>query len=408
MLKSNQKILFILTGSIALFKIAFVLSSLKKQGYDIKIIATKAALNFIGLSTLEGLTSEKIYTDMYESGSNMDHIHLVRWADTIVVAPATANYINKISLGIGDDLATTALLAHDFEKPVLLFPAMNTKMYNHPATTEHIQKLKNWGVQIYDSATGVLACGETGVGRLLEPDDIIKIVQEQCHLNLTSKKSVQSSLKSKKILITSGGTQEPIDNARYITNLSTGTTAAFITDQFIENGFEVTYLCAESAKRPLLCNNNCNIKTFKTFTDLKNLIEQELVHEYHTLIHAAAVSDYSPIQNYSGKINSDAEEIQLTLKRNPKIINSIKKLQPKINLIGFKLTSTQSEDAIKLKIDRLFNEAHCDIVIHNDFSTIQSGQHVFNLYKKNVPIKSNLTLFDLSTELILSVLKETS
>ena len=110
MSKSNSKLLFILTGSIAAYKVCQVLSDLRKQNYQIKVIATQSALKFIGLSTLEGLTAEKISVDLYESGSNMDHIHLVRWADMIVVAPATANYINKIALGIGDDLASTVFL----------------------------------------------------------------------------------------------------------------------------------------------------------------------------------------------------------------------------------------------------------------------------------------------------------
>ena len=120
MSKSNPKLLFILTGSIAVYKVCQVLSDLKKQNYQIKVIATQAALKFIGLSTLEGLTAEKVSVDLYENGSNMDHIHLIRWADMIVAAPATANYINKMVLGIGDDLASTVFLAHDFQKPFLL------------------------------------------------------------------------------------------------------------------------------------------------------------------------------------------------------------------------------------------------------------------------------------------------
>ena len=140
MLKSNTnpKLLFILTGSIALYKVMNVLSHFKKQNYDLEVVATDSALKFVGVSTIEGLTGKKVHSDLYANGSNMDHINLVRWADAIVVAPATANYLNKLASGIADDLASTLFLAHDFTKPWAVFPAMNTKMYKHPSTKQSI------------------------------------------------------------------------------------------------------------------------------------------------------------------------------------------------------------------------------------------------------------------------------
>ena len=408
MSQSHKKILFILTGSIALYKVAYVLSDLKKKGHAIKIIATESALKFVGLSTLEGLTSEKIHTDLYASGSNMDHIHLVRWADIIAIAPATANYINKIAAGIGDDLASTVMLAHDFTKPALVFPAMNTKMYEHPATQENIATLKKWGYKICDSNTGQLACGETGVGRLLEPSEIIYFIEQ----NLTTTNSAshqiihKSSNSSAKVLITAGGTQEPIDDVRSITNVSSGKTAAHIANTFIEQGLDVTYVCAENAARPLF---DCKVITYKTFKDLESVLNQELTHHYSMVIHAAAVSDYS-IKEVSaintGKIDSSQDEITLTLKKNPKIINTIKKISPHSKLIGFKLTSTNEQSEILHKVNSLFENAKCDFVIHNDYSSIKSGHHVFNIYQDNQLKQSNLLLNDLAYELCLTAIKE--
>lgn len=398
MSKSNteSKILFILTGSIALYKVMNVLSHFKKNGHPIKVVATEAALKFVGHSTIEGLTGDKVHTDLYANGSNMDHINLIRWADKVIVAPATANYINKLASGIADDLASTLFLAHDFTKPFALFPAMNTKMYQHPSTQQSIAKLRSWGVDILDSASGVLACGEIGVGRLLEPEQMIQAIENLKTSNLKNTPTQIKSIPIKKILISSGGTQEPIDDVRVISNKSTGKTAALLADQFIANGFTVTYLAAENAKIPTF---ECEVVKYTSFSSLEQKLRELLPQNYSTFIHAAAVSDYSVIAN-EGKINSDSEEIILKLKRNPKLIDLVKKLNPDIQLIGFKLTSTTDEKLVHDKITKLFEQAHCDIVVHNDWATIKAGQHTFNLFHKTQKPKLSLNVDDLSVELI--------
>jgi len=165
-----------MTGSIACYKSCQVISRLVQKGISVQVVATPAALKFVGTATLEGLSGNPVVSDLYTSGNVMDHIHLIRKADLVLVAPATANFINKISSGIGDDLASTLFLAHDFKKPFLIAPAMNTSMYFHPITQASVLKLQSLGVQILDSASGVLACGETGFGKLLEPDLILEEV----------------------------------------------------------------------------------------------------------------------------------------------------------------------------------------------------------------------------------------
>ncbi len=410
MLKSNttpKNILILISGSIACYKVCTVISQLKQKNYSIKVVMSEAAQKFIGTATIEGLSSEMPITDMYAGGSVMDHIHLARWADLILLAPATANTINKMAAGLGDDLITTLFLAHDFQKPFLLTPAMNTKMYNHPTTQKSLTELKKMGVEILETASGVLACGEVGYGRLLEPDLIIRAVESRmtgCEKIKSIEKNIQN-VNRKKILITSGGTQEPIDDVRVITNKSTGKTAAFICDQLIESGFEVTYLHAENAKLPML---DCDKVSYLSFQDIDLKISDLLTkNNFDYIIHAAAISDYSVVKSANGKIDSDEEYLTLQLKKNPKLIQKIKKLSPNSKLIGFKLTSTTDATAIQNKINGLFEMAHCDYVIQNDWATVKTGRSVFNLYSKNNKTE-NLTVDDLVIEITQIILNQES
>jgi phosphopantothenoylcysteine decarboxylase/phosphopantothenate--cysteine ligase len=163
---------------------------------------SKSSLEFVGAATIEGLTGEAPITDMYATGNVMDHINLMRWSDLVLVAPATANYINKIASGVGDDLLTTLFLAHDFNKPFLIAPAMNTKMYLHPVTQNSITLLKKLGIEILETASGVLACGEIGSGRLLEPDLIFKEVEKSLSsINATTSSKIVPTSKKLKVLI---------------------------------------------------------------------------------------------------------------------------------------------------------------------------------------------------------------
>lgn len=399
MLKS-KKILFILTGSIACYKACSVLSKLKQNGYELKVVLSPSSLEFIGAATIEGLTGEPVITEMYAHGHAMEHINLMRWADLIVVAPATANYINKIANGVGDDLLTTLFLAHDFTKPFLIAPAMNTKMYLHPTTQDSIQKLKKMNIEILETASGVLACGEIGSGRLLEPDLIYSEITQRLqtptqnseltyhvspHHDSTeldaNSKIKNPNYKKIKVLITSGGTSEAIDDVRVITNKSTGKTAAQIATQLAEAGLDITYLHSEQAALPFGIKSK---KSFYSFNDLENLLTAELKNNgYDYIIHAAAVSDYAVVPT-AGKINSNVEEITLKLKKNKKLINLIKEISPTSQLIGFKLTSHANETLITEKVSALFTKAHCDLVVHNDWQNISQGHRQFRLYENNL------------------------
>lgn len=393
---SKKNILILMSGSIAAYKVCSLISQLVQTNFNVKVAMSAAAQKFIGPATIEGLTGQPVHIDTFESGQAMEHIYLARWADLILVAPATANTLNKMSQGVGDDLLSTIFLAHNFKKPFLLVPAMNTQMYLHPTTQKSISELKNMGVHILETASGVLACGEVGYGRLLEPELIYQEIRDRIdsmpERNLTSipqKKSI-------KVLITSGGTQEPIDDVRVITNKSTGKTASLIADQLTHAGFEVTYLCAESAVRPLL---SMPTETFLTYKDLDQKLVELLKKSYDLIIHTAAVSDYSVAQSQPGKIDSTNDVIDLRLIKNPKIIDQIKKLSPTSFLVGFKLTSQATENEIQNKVQSLFDKAQCDYVVHNDWKHVHTSNHIFNWYSKSKTIH-NLSLIDLTYELI--------
>ena len=385
-----SKILFIMSGSIACYKACQVISRLSQKGCEVQVVATTSALKFIGNATIEGLTGKPVISDLFSAGNVMDHIHLARWADLVIVAPATADFINKMAAGISNDLASSLFLAHDFSKPFLVAPAMNTAMYQHPATQEAVKKLKAMGLQILDSASGILACGETGYGRLLEPDIILEAIYKTLPLE-SSKNSAASltefkSQKPPKILITTGGTQENIDDVRVLSNISTGKTGYQIAQNLFHAGYEIHLLKAHHASVP----NNCDFPVTE-FTDYKSLDHgfQKLLKENHFthVIHAAAVGDYS-VTNFPGKIDS-SQDITLHLKVNPKLISKIKNYSsnPNLKIIGFKLTSHLSDSEINEKVKKLMQDA--DFVVHNDLKDIDKsqGQHPFTLWGVKSPTK---------------------
>ena len=173
---SKSNILLKISGSIAAYKIADLISMLVQRNYEVQAVASPSALKFIGSATLEGLSGRAVLTDTYESGKMMAHINLVKWSDLTILAPATANTINKIGYGLAEDVLSTMFLANDWDKPYFLAPAMNTNMLNHPATQESIGRLKRWGVNILNPESGKLACGDIGYGRMMETDNILKTI----------------------------------------------------------------------------------------------------------------------------------------------------------------------------------------------------------------------------------------
>lgn len=375
----NKRVLFLMSGSIAAYKACQVLSRLKQLGHEVEVVASQWALRFVGEATIEGLTGRPVHQSMFGSGAHMSHIHLVRWADIVIVCPATANTISKLANGIGDDLLTTLFLAHDFSKPWLIAPAMNTKMYHHPATRESVRKLTEMGCKILETASGVLACGEIGDGKLLDPDLLLQAIISE--LNSTKPRTEQneadsSSLhmqgpgRSRSVLITSGGTSVPIDAVRSITNHSTGKTGAALAEVFFGLGYSVTLIAAKSSIRPKFDEfdgNHFKSFEFETFLELQERLDACLATtNFDIVVHAAAVSDYSVADaSASGKIDS-SDEIVLRLKKNPKLLDSIrsKSKNPHVKIVGFKFTTDEGE--LAARAEKLAKSGSADFLVTND------------------------------------------
>lgn len=403
MLKS--KILFKISGSIAAYKSAYLVSKLVQNGFEVQVVMTKDSLQFIGKATIEGLTGNPVMVDHYEDGKMMNHINLIKWADLVILCPATANTINKMANGIGDNLVTSLFLAHTWNKPYLIVPAMNTAMFNHPSTQESFVKLKKWGVDILPTDEGYLACGDTGKGKLLDPekiyDYIINILQSD------SKKEIKGN-----VLITSGATREYLDGVRFISNISTGKTASTIANIFLESNFNVTYVHGLNTILPE--GNSKNIE-FNNYDSLDKTLELMLTeNHYDCIIHAAAVSDYTVdeikiadkknkvISNT--KIESGIDELTIKLKPTPKIVDKLKSLSKNkdVILVAFKFSSEKEFQSAKKDVEKLFKHSNADyIVLNNLYDRTPNGTQInFHLFDKSGFLGSVINSYQLGKNLI--------
>lgn len=411
---SKYKILFKITGSIAAYKSAYLISKLVQNDFDVQTVATESALEFVGPATLEGLTGKPVMTDSFEQGKMMSHINLVKWADLTITCPASANTINKLANGIGDNLVSSLFLAHDWKKPYIIAPAMNTAMFDHPATKESLSKLEKWGVKILPTDDGHLACGDYGKGKMLDPDKIYEYIRSTLEPQRDQKKLC--------VLITAGGTKEDIDGIRYLTNLSTGKTAAVMAQHFIDNGHNVTFLSAPDARKPIGKFEEQQFTNFRTLDkSLKQLLDS---NHYDCVIHNAAVSDYSAYEiedddekftlPLDKKLSSKSETMTVRFKRNPKIVKSIKShsINKNLMLVSFKFTNDKNDAEKVEQAKSLLQSSGSDVVVLNDFSDRVNGnlQQNFVLfsktsYEKKVETASSLAK-ELETEIISKLLRE--
>lgn len=377
---SKFKVLFKISGSIAAYKSCTMISSLVKDGHQVQVVCTKNALNFVGTSTLEGLSKRKVLTCVFESGHALEHIDLIKWADFTIFAPATGNSINKLAHGIADDLISSLFLAHNFKKPYFILPAMNTSMLQHPSTQKSIDTLKKMSIHVLPTGSGLLACGDNGEGKMLEPEIALKHIF-----------TIVNNIERPTVLITAGGTSEPIDGVRFITNMSTGKTGATIADE-LTGKFNVTLLTSKYSVQPT--NSSIKVLNYSSFSDIENSISNLLQNnKYSMIVHSAAISDYSvkelEFNNLSLKPNSKIklpsdDEFSINLEKNPKIINKIKELAPNSTLFGFKLTKTTDYKEQQLAIHKLFKHSNSDYVVHNDLVEIENHKsHFFHIYDTN-------------------------
>ncbi len=383
---SGSNLLFVVTGSIAAYKACEAISQLVQRGHRVRVVATESALRFVGAATFEGLTGAAVAGDLFARGEALAHLELARWADATVVCPATANTLNRLAAGLADDLAGALVLAHDWRKPLLVAPAMNPAMWAHPATRASVTTLTSWGVRWIEVGVGRTACGEVGMGRLAEPAEIVAAVES----------AVARPSRRLRVLVTSGGTAEPIDAVRAITNTSTGETGALIAEHLARSGHEVRLLRARTARAARGATAEA---TFVTTADLGAALEAELGgHDFDAVIHAAAVADFSvaaietadgqPLAA-GGKLASGAAPI-LRLKTNPKLLDSIRARSRRrdVCVVGFKLTSGASEAEIGAAIDAMFAGGAVDLVVQNDLAQ-KGGAGAFpaRLWERAEPVE---------------------
>jgi len=353
----NKKILIVICGGISAYKSLEIIRLLKKRGASVKTILTKNAKEFVTPLSVASLSQEKVYDDLFshENESEMDHISLSRWCDLILVAPATANTISKLSIGSSDDLASTVILASN--KDVFLVPAMNVRMWEHPSTKENLEKLNTYGYTVIGPEIGDMACGEFGEGKMTEPTKIIEYVD--IHL-----KNIENN-KNFKALVTAGPTHEYIDPVRFISNKSSGKQGYEIAKSLIKNGFETTLISGPTNLNPIPGVNIINVNSAEEMFNatLKNLPAD-------VAILSAAVADYKVKNKEINKIKKK-ESINLSLQKNIDILNHISKhnsLRPKI-VIGFAAETNNLTKNSKMKL----SEKNCDWIIANDVSDSSIG-----------------------------------
>ena len=369
---SRYNIAFVLTGSVAAYKACDAVSRLVQLGHRVRPVATASALRFVGAATLEGLTGERVLSDLFEAGSALEHIRLGRWADAVVVCPATASTLNRLSSGLADDLVGALFLAHDRRKPFLVAPAMNPAMWEHPATRDSVARLGSWGVRFIPVGQGRTACGETGDGRLAEPADIVSAIEA----------ALAPPGGRLRILVTSGGTSEPVDAVRVLSNSSTGSTGALISDRLALAGHEVVMLRAERSARP---SGAVQEETFVTSSDLDLELGRLLGQgRFDAVVHCAAVSDFgvdhievpgTGAASPGAKLSSDRAPV-LHLRRLPKLLDHIreKSANPDLRVVAFKLTRGAREAEAEGAARALLERSGADVVVHNDLADRQGPE----------------------------------
>jgi len=395
---SQSKILLIICGGISAYKSLELIRLLKKQDVVVRTILTKSAKEFVTPLSVASLSQEKVYDDLFsaENEAEMDHISLSRWADVILVAPATANTISKLSAGSSDDLASTVILASD--KDIFLTPAMNVRMWEHPSTKQNLNKLKSYGYKIIGPEVGDMACGEFGEGKMTEPKDIFQTLE-----TYFSQLKKNQKLKA---LVTAGPTNEYIDPVRFITNKSSGKQGYALAKSLAKRGFQTTLI---SGPTNLQIDDGINLIMVETADEMFKATQENLPAD--VAIFAAAVADFKVKEKKIEKMKKQ-EHLNLELEKNIDIINYISKhnsLRPKL-VIGFAAETNNIPENAQRKLI----EKNCDWIIANDVSNNSIGfdsdfNEVSIFYKDNKIKNEKLTIkkkSEISEEIIDRVIEQ--
>lgn len=353
----GKKILLGISGGIAAYKTPELARLLMKQGADVKVVATKNALQFVTAFTLETLTHHKLYVDMFDGPSeyHTEHISLAQWADCLLVAPATANVMAKMANGMADDTLSTTCLA--CKCPVMVVPAMNENMWDHPATQHNVDLLKSRGVEVLMPAEGELACGVTGKGRMPEPAEIVNLL-----VNMLTPKT----LKGKRVLLTAGPSYERIDPVRFIGNFSTGKMGCALAEVCLRRGAEVTLVAGPMQQVTSAAIKRIDVMSAAEMYEatLREFPQQDVA------ILSAAVADFTPEHTADVKIKREKDNLNITLKPTQDIAANLGKMKQNNQiLVGFALETNQERE----NAERKLTKKNLDFIVLNSLNDKGAG-----------------------------------
>ena len=346
------------TGGIAVYKALDVISALRKKDIEVHVIMTESASKFVNPLTFQSISQNMVVTDMFAEPKawEIQHISLAQKADLMLVAPATANIIGKISNGIADDMLSTTIMAT--KAKVLIAPAMNTNMYENKIVQNNISKLKDFGYKFIEPASGRLACGDVGIGKLADVNTIVERVLEELE-------EKEQDLLGKKVLISAGPTIAPIDPVRYITNRSTGKMGYAIAQEARERGAEVVLVSGPTNLNP---PKDVKIINIKTNEEMKNEILQYFEWA-DIVIKSAAVADYKPKEYSEEKIKKGDGDLNLCLTRDNDILKSLGEIKTHQILVGF---AAESNNVLENANKKLKNK-NLDFIVANDITSSDTG-----------------------------------
>ncbi|AUM96283.1 TPA: bifunctional phosphopantothenoylcysteine decarboxylase/phosphopantothenate--cysteine ligase CoaBC [Clostridium botulinum] len=345
------------TGGIASYKALDIVSKLKKLNYDVNVIMTKSALQFIHPLPFQSLSGNMVSKDMFEEPKafEIQHISLAKKADMILVAPTTANIIGKVANGIADDMLSTTIMAATC--PVVFVPAMNTNMYKNPIVKNNIEKLKGFGYEFINPISGRLACGDVGEGKMADTEDIVEIADSMLY--------PIKDLTGKNVLVTAGPTLAPIDPVRYITNKSSGKMGYSIAKEARDRGAKVTLVSGPTNLRTPL---GVDIIKINTNEEMLKAVKDNFKNQ-HIVIKSAAVADYKPKEYKEHKIKKTGDDLNLALIRDKDILKELGLIKENQILVGFAAESKDLLDNAKSKLEK----KNLDFIIANNILSKETG-----------------------------------
>ena len=354
----NKSIIIGVSGGIAAYKTAYLVSALSKTEADVNVIMTENACEFISPLVFETLTENKCYVDTFDRNFKFDveHISLAKKADIFMIAPATANVIAKIANGIADDMLTTTFLASKCKK--IVSPAMNTAMFENQITQDNISKLKKYGIGVVEPQNGLLACGDTGAGKMPEPDFLFDVIEREI--------AREKDMLGKKVLVTAGATMESLDPVRFLTNHSSGKMGFAIAKEAMLRGAEVTVVKANTtAEIP----NFVNVVEVSSASDMFDEVTKR-ADQQDIIVKAAAVADYTPESYVNSKIKKKDGDLSIPLKRTKDILKYLGENKREGQfLCGFSMETENMLENSKAKLSK----KNADMIVANNLKDAGSG-----------------------------------